>query len=710
MAFQPLSVGDILMLSQQAWKIGRAFRKGQYSAPEEFAEVEREANGLSDALKLTAEALHADGSILSRAEPETRSAVNAILESAARTLGDLESFVEQYSVIKKRETKGGFVLEKTWSEVIIANWKTFKWTTEGGSITELRNILQMHTNTINLTMQALQSRSLARLEKTVIPMAENIQLIHERVNGDLGDKIDDLHRIIMSIANSTPSLVARDRSLEDRTRDVRRISGSTVSTLEKTDTAGSSRMLEPPPPCSASFQSAYQPNASPQDSAQSTPVTVSLRPKKHDSHQASMDWEFETGSPPKLRGSIGGVFHESPNYTGRSHLSLSTPTSSRRNSSLPRRESTTLPSLFHPIDEGDVVADGSYYDASESQRQQSHDANISPVSRAQGHVWESSSGKTVLPPPAMPPSPQNHQSPATPSSIFNRSQSETLPNSNRAPSQPQNAKSVTEGAPPTPALSTLPSFEKALFRNAAILCDVRGKKVEFAKHLPDEPDPRYNTEMVEAVGPSRICATRKRENREHGGTRVITSIWALSEDGEVRCQQRLSEVVDTVPYCSYFQPEKVSIAEGEMILQLHGDTWLDVVKEEVKSNWINYIFATENDAVAFQSAIFGRLLLASYQTLKTTVIHDGFMGTFALEEQFANIEMLRLWEDDGVATPGAQGGVMALMHISSNFGEGWARWVSDGQEANSNHVVATWSLTLTELIFLSIPCFVSDCG
>jgi hypothetical protein len=147
-----------------------------------------------------------------------------------------------------------------------------------------------------------------------------------------------------------------------------------------------------------------------------------------------------------------------------------------------------------------------------------------------------------------------------------------------------------------------------------------------------------------------------------------------------------------------------------MILRLHGDTWLDVVKEEVKSNWINYIFATENDAIAFQSAIFGRLLLASYQTSKTTVIHDGFMGTFALEEQFANIEMLRLWEDDGVATPGAQGGVMALMHISSNFGEGWARWVSDGQKGNSNHVVATWSLTLTELIFLSIPCFVSNCG
>lgn len=171
MALQPLSVGDILMLSQTAWKIGRAFTHGKKSAPSEFAEVEREANGLSDALKLVAETLHADGSILTQADVDTRSAVNAILQSAHRTLDDLDSFVDRYQVIKKKETNGGFVVERSWSEVVLANYKTFKWTTEGSNLTELRNMLNMHTNSINLTMQALQSRSLSRLEKTVVPMA-----------------------------------------------------------------------------------------------------------------------------------------------------------------------------------------------------------------------------------------------------------------------------------------------------------------------------------------------------------------------------------------------------------------------------------------------------------------------------------------------------------------------------------------------------------
>jgi hypothetical protein len=148
----------------------------------------------------------------------------------------------------------------------------------------------------------------------------------------------------------------------------------------------------------------------------------------------------------------------------------------------------------------------------------------------------------------------------------------------------------------------------------------------------------------------------------------------LSNDGVVRCQQKLSEIADTVPYCSYFQPEKVSLAEHEMRLRFHGQHWTDMPDKDIKTNWINYIFATENDAVAFQSAVFGRMLIGSFRTTKTIVIHQGIKGAFAFEEQFANIEVLRLWEDDGVATPGAQGGIMALLHVSSNFGEGWAKW------------------------------------
>lgn len=81
------------MLSQCARRVGRVFV--QKSAPAEFSKVEHKANDLSNALKLAAEALHANDSILTRADEETVHAVRAILDSSQKSLSDLESFVER---------------------------------------------------------------------------------------------------------------------------------------------------------------------------------------------------------------------------------------------------------------------------------------------------------------------------------------------------------------------------------------------------------------------------------------------------------------------------------------------------------------------------------------------------------------------------------------------------------------------------------------
>lgn len=232
------------------------------------------------------------------------------------------------------------------------------------------------------------------------------------------------------------------------------------------------------------------------------------------------------------------------------------------------------------------------------------------------------------------------------------------------------------GRPQQSSHSGSSAFERALFRNAAILCDVRCTLVEYAQRNPDEPDPRFDTEMVPACNEARVYVVRKRENRENGGTRVVASIWALSDNGEVRCQQKLPEYVDTIPYCSFFDPEKVAIApvDEDITLRFHAEDWGEREQKDVKTKWVNYKFETEKHANEFQSAIFGRQLLGSFRTVKTCVLHEGFKGAFAFEEQFANIEVLRLWEDDGVNTPGASGGVMALLHMSGNFGQGWAKW------------------------------------
>ncbi|QIW99389.1 hypothetical protein AMS68_004907 [Peltaster fructicola] len=659
------SVGDILMLSQLAWKIGRAFTQGRKGALSEFSEVEREANGLSEALKLVAETLYSDNSILTQADEHTRHAVSTILDSAHKTLSDLESFVERYRVIKKKETKGGFVVERAWSEVVIANYKTLKWTTEGGDITELRNMLHMHTTTIDLTMQALQSKSLSRLERTVIPMAENVASIHDAVHGELSAKIDDLHRIIMSVANSTPSLKAIDDDDDDEEP------GRRPSVTSETTTSPNSPI---------SLRS-RQSTRSPQDGPPRIPIRHPARPSsppvvqrtRGDSayfsreYEKRMDWRFESGSPPPDRTSIGVSMSVPPSGS----TAVATPSSNtfmmEDEPNVLRRESLTVPRLFSTFD--DEASPDAYVPEKLSPREK---YDYFPRRYVQ---------PPTLPPPALPTEDEEvSQTPATPSSFFSRpKRTESNLSAAAGAPRPGTAKSRKRDSLKAdgPTISDAgQKFEKSLFRNAAILCDVRGSLVEFAQHLPDEPDPRYNTEMVEACKECRIFVIRKRENRPSGGFKVISAIWAISDDGTVRVQQQLSEYAETVPYCSYFQPEKVSLPPtyGDMVLRFHPEVWGEDLQKESRSNWINYIFESEEGANQFQSAIFGRTLLGSFRTTKTTVIHDGFKGAFALEEQFANIEVLRLWEDDGVTTAGAGGGVLALMHLGSNFGEGWARW------------------------------------
>ena len=685
MAMTP-SIGDILMLSQTAWKIGRAFTQGKKSAPSEFAEVESEAQGLSEALKLVAETLHADGSILLQADDSTQEAIATILEAAQKTLADLESFVERYTVIKRRPTNGGlgFSVDRQFSEAVMANYKTLKWTTEGGNITALRDMLNMHTNTISLTMQALQSRSLARLEKTVMPMAENVASVHDRVNGDLADKIDDLHRIIMAVANSTPSLQARDAHgrLDSAASD------STVSTTEARE--GSSvtsrpRMLEAPPPrtSSHSFPIRQPDRRESHDSLLSERSVVHVRSGREDSGYYSVgllplekatkqkDWGFESGNPPSARSSIAGGYNADPSTTMLgSPTSFSQPgegSSSRRASNIARRESTTLPNLFLGYSDDDT-REGSH---SRTAEQQIEESPVSPLSK---HSMRFGSiRRQPLPPPALPPSSTSPElEPATPNTIL--ASSEHRRSSAASAKRPPTATSVQnrESTKYSSSTAGAPAFERDLLRNAAILCDIKCTLVEFAQHNPDEPDPRFDTEMAPACTESRVCVIRKRENREHKGKKVVTSIWTISEDGKVRCQQKLPEYGDTVPYCSYFQPEKVSLPpnEGDMTLRFHGETLGDIEKE-IKTNWVNFIFETDEQANQFQSAIFGRTLLGSFRTTKTTVLHEGLRGAFAFEEQFANIEVLRMWEDDGLSMAGANGGVLALMHFGSNFGSGY---------------------------------------
>ena len=73
-----------------------------------------------------------------------------------QTLDSLDAFVTQYQEVRKPDEVGGLATRRSWRQVLLKNYKTVMWTTEGGTIQSLRNMLAMHTQSISLTMQALQ--------------------------------------------------------------------------------------------------------------------------------------------------------------------------------------------------------------------------------------------------------------------------------------------------------------------------------------------------------------------------------------------------------------------------------------------------------------------------------------------------------------------------------------------------------------------------
>jgi len=209
------------MLSQKAWKIGQAFASCHRDAPSELQFVETEIGGLAKALRQLAETLHAESErdLFQSADQRVQDGIGAILYYCQCTVDGLDSLVEQYQVIKKHRTVGGFAIERSWTDLVLSEYRTMIWTTEGGNLQDLRDLLGMHINSMTVLMQALQrpvatelvtdiwltsySKSATRLESVVTPMVERINIMYH-TSGTLDQQIDKVHRMVQGLTVTPP--------------------------------------------------------------------------------------------------------------------------------------------------------------------------------------------------------------------------------------------------------------------------------------------------------------------------------------------------------------------------------------------------------------------------------------------------------------------------------------------------------------------------
>ncbi|KZM19320.1 hypothetical protein ST47_g9550 [Ascochyta rabiei] len=638
------NVGDLLMMSQVAWQTGRAFTAGRKDAPTEFQAVETDIAGLSEALKQLAETLHAEAndSLISRSDRAVQHGVALVVATCQRTIHDLDSLVNRYQVIRKHRTVGGFAIERSWSDLVLTQYETILWTTEGG------NTKASVCHVVQKAALTQCSNSLEQLENAVTPMANRFDSMH------LDDELDDVSRFIRELAIANHS---RKAPLVPR-RNLAR-----------------SPAAEAPDPLNATLVPLFPLALSPR---QTTSNVASPLP-----HQRSVSTESSTSKSVSndVAAAPAACIVQNPRTPPRKRVSeFSFGGSSARDSTSSYASSTSSgPSRNSLNSRHALVA------VSKSPPLLGTPELGEPVQVNTGSL-------SLLPPPALRP----------PSTHSTRTMDRKRSNSTLS-AFPAQQNSITKLHCSSTTASQKSTFEKEAFRNSAVLCDVRGRIVEYSQLTvpdPDYPSGFADIEMVEACDSCRIAVVRKRTTDPTTKiVRVVTSIWAFSDDNNVRVELKMEDDEMYIPYLSYFSPAKVSMTVA-CELRFHDVRYGNRLIKTAKTTWVNYVFEDAQAAALFQNEIMGRSLLATFRTSKTMRIHEGTLASFAYAEQMCALENLRVWEDTDTDA------IIGLIHFSASFRAGYLAFYLN----SSTHPVKVQSVSGREVKIKGLKVPIAEAG
>lgn len=165
----PLSVGDIILLGQIAYKVAKAF-SGAKSAPVEFAEVQSLLFSLKESFDLLARSLTTDRAPNAAASipqaqnpgeestPKPHPELANILSNCRDVLRQLEGFVDKYSVLESTTEDQGTSRNRKLRDNLKRSWKKVVWSKEGGEIAKLKQTLIAHTNALHLAVTVINEQ------------------------------------------------------------------------------------------------------------------------------------------------------------------------------------------------------------------------------------------------------------------------------------------------------------------------------------------------------------------------------------------------------------------------------------------------------------------------------------------------------------------------------------------------------------------------
>lgn len=567
-------------------------------------------------------------------------------------------------------------------------------------------------------LTGMYRKSVERLESTITPMADKVDDIHKQPSNDLNGKIEDVQKWVMTYAHPNPPPPPSSR---DREGSVASSSYShSSSDHSERERERQARATDLSPQRKRNPFSPMTPQQTPEFmGSETSSAGTPLRGSAWGSSGSSSGFD---GLEPTIEGrapisSLGSVrerdetgsgysvdLHSRSSRNPRRQSSRRTQQDSRRSGiiaagGLTELEAIAQPPFFRQVSkdtgrqkQSDISPSSELPIrttslATDAERAHSQSPIISARSTTTSAVSSIASRATPQPYPDSIPVHDHSDDPipvtTPPPDILLHSSSRTLrsaasnyetaPSVRSGRSYSTSAPTIT-GEPERPSTADQEDFERLLFKNSAILCDLPASLVEYTQPSKDESRP-WDMEMEIATKQARICVVRKRNNI-NDNIRFTTSIWALSYDRSARLEQRLVDGDAIVPYSSFFSPEKVSVTiPTELKFHEARPKDPDASPRKASTGWVNYVFHDSRAGNIFQSVLFGRKLVAVFRTEKTVRLREGLKGALAYQEQMCGMENLRLWEDEGSC------GVLAMMHFSAHFKDGYLSfWLNSSKE------------------------------
>lgn len=150
-----IGIGDIVLLSDLAHRLGTTLTSGRKGATAEFQQVQNQLFAIGKALSFASAIIEnpksPDGD---QNVPPEDEILGRMIENCGETLKHLDGVLEKYPELRADAPQVDGRAQQKWVKDLKDNIRKIKFTTEGPGLDKLRSSLEIHVTALNLAITA----------------------------------------------------------------------------------------------------------------------------------------------------------------------------------------------------------------------------------------------------------------------------------------------------------------------------------------------------------------------------------------------------------------------------------------------------------------------------------------------------------------------------------------------------------------------------